>query len=182
MNASSRERRRIVSRRARERRGIARRRFAEHFGTERRVDRAAVPRHGVQRARERVARQHGVDAAAPDGLVARMQARTEHPPLAPFVQRLQEQRGALAAAVDDHDRARLDDAGQVEELIALTKRLLAGALGGPLNDRDGVADARHHAGAARRELLERKDVGPGEDRLRPDGRERGREEGRQDDR
>jgi hypothetical protein len=51
-------------------------------------------------------------------------------------------------AVDEENRARFDYAGQVEELIALAEGLLAGAFGGALEDRDGVADFLDHAGSA----------------------------------
>ena len=96
---------------------------------------------------------------------SRRQRRPDHPLLAPVVSRLQEQRRLLRAPVDRDDRARLDDAGQVEELVVLAERLFAGPLGRALQDRDAVADLLHHLRAARREFLGRKDLGAGEDRL-----------------
>jgi hypothetical protein len=48
-------------------------------------------------------------------------------------------------------------------LIVLSQRLFTRALGRALQYGDGVADLRHHFGAARGELFGRKDVG--KDRL-----------------
>ena len=57
-------------------------------------------------------------------------------------ERLQEQRRLLRPSVDDDDRARLDDAGQIEELVVLPERLLAGALGRALQDRRRASPIR----------------------------------------
>ncbi len=65
--------------------------------------------------------------------------------------------------VDDDDGARHFDPAQVEELVRLTELDRGGIFGRALDDRDTVADGRHHAGPARSELLGRKRVG--EERL-----------------
>ncbi len=88
-----------------------------------------------------------------------IQAGPEHALLAHFIARIQEERGFFRFAVDRQNGARLDHAADVEELIALTQRLLAGALGGPLQDGDGVADLFHHARAAGGVFIGWKDVG-----------------------
>ena len=116
----------------------------------------------------------GSTASTPSDLrrvLARATGRAVHPLLAPLVVRLQEQRRLFRAPVDHRDRARLDDAGEVEELVVLPQRLLAGPLGRALQDRDAVADVRHQLRAPRRELLRREDLRAGEDGLgeRDDG-------------
>jgi hypothetical protein len=95
-----------------------------------------------------------------------MQRRTEHPRLAPLVERLQIQSRPLRATVDGRDGARLDDAGQIEELIVLAECLLAWTLGRALHDRDRIADAFDQASAPGAEFLERKNLCPAEYRLR----------------
>ena len=76
-----------------------------------------------------------------------------------LVARRQEQRRRLCSPVDDEDRARHLDAGQVEELVALAKLEVAGTLRRALQDGDAVADLGHQPRTARREFLGRKRVG-----------------------
>ena len=86
----------------------------------------------ARRHHVRQQRQHGIEARGSDRLVAGMQPRAEHAFLPPVVQRLEEQRRVLRAAVDRDDRARLDDPGEIEELIVLAERLFTGTFGGAL--------------------------------------------------
>jgi hypothetical protein len=99
------------------------------------------------RAREGLARQRRVESGRLRRFIAGVQPGAEHPVLAPIVERLQEQRGPLGPAVDRHNHPRFGDSREVEELIALPERLLAGTLGRALEDGDGVADLHHDAGA-----------------------------------
>ena len=151
-----------------QRRGIAGRRFAEDLGPEGRVDRASVARRssGQQLSRTRRA---AATASTPSDR-GRVVARTTG--AGPYIRcsrrSLYGGRNSVVFFVRPSitdDRARLDDAGEVEELVVLPQRLLAGPFGRPLQDRDAVADVRHHLRAPRRELLRRKDVGAGEDGL-----------------
>src|SRR5258708_27418310 len=111
-----------------------------------------------------------------------MQSWSEHPLLAPLVERLQEHPRLLRSPVDHRDRARLDDARQVEELIVLAEGLLARTFGRALQNRDAVADALDDLCAPSGELLGRKDVRSGEDGLRRrPGASRERDEKGRDD-
>jgi hypothetical protein len=119
----------------------------------------------IESLRELVARQHRVDAGRFDCFLAWMQARPEHAAFATLVERQQKQRRSLRAAIEEHDRARFDDSGQIEELIVLPKRLLAGPFGRPLDDGHRAADAIHDPRPPRGEFLGGEDLGAGEDRL-----------------
>ena len=102
-----------------------------------------------------------------DGFVAGIEAGTEHSLLAGFVARIEEQRRLLCAPINDQQRARFHYAGDVEELVALAERLLAGTFGGPLHDRHRIADLLHHLRAPHGVLIGRKDIS--EDGLRAGG-------------
>ena len=101
----------------------------------------------------------------PGRVVARMETRPEHPLLTTLIERLEKERRLFRPSVDDDDGARLDDAGHVEELVALPQRLLARPLGRALKDGDRVANPFHDLRATRRELVGWKDVGAGKHRL-----------------
>ena len=73
--------------------------------------------------------------------------------------RCEKERAPARSAVDDEESARLDDPGQVEELIALPQRRLAAPFGGALQDRDAVTDGVDHLRATSNELLRWKGVG-----------------------
>src|SRR4029079_4619725 len=75
-------------------------------------------------------------------------------------------RRLFRSPVDRHNRAGLDDTGQVEELIVLPERLLARPLGRALHDRHTVSDSLHQARAPVCEFLDGEDLGAGENRLR----------------
>ena len=91
-------------------------------------------------ARELVARQDRVDAGRRAASAPGCEAGPEHPLLAPLVERLQKDRRLLRFAIDHRNRARLDDAGEVEKLVVLAERLFARPFGRPLQDCDAVAD------------------------------------------
>ena len=103
--------------------------------------------------------KHLVDAGGFRGLGTGEEAGAEHDVLAAVVARVEEEGGLFRAAVDQQDRARLDDAAEIEELVALAERLLAGALGRALQDRDSIADLRHDARTASGVFVGREDVG-----------------------
>ena len=68
------------------------------------------------------------------------------------------------------DRARLDDPGEIEELVALAERLFAAAFGRALKDGDAVADSFDHLRASRGELLGRENLVPAKYGLRREER------------
>src|SRR5690349_14228906 len=72
------------------------------------------------------AREHALDACRACRFLARIKPGPEHVVLAPLVARIEEQRRALRLAVHDEDGARLDYTRDIEELIRLAQRLLAG--------------------------------------------------------
>ena len=131
-----------------------------------RVDGAPVAVERGNGVREGVARERGVDARCPRGVLARRERRAEHPLLAPLVPRLQVDGRLPRPPVDGDDRPRLGDSRQVEELVALPERLLARPLGRTLHNGDRVADALQQAGPPRGEFLGRKNFGSRKYRLR----------------
>ena len=137
-----------------------------HLRPQERVDRATVADEIGQQPGKFVARKHGVHPECARGVFARMQAGSVHPLVAPFGERLKEDRRLFRAAVDDGYRPRLDDAGEVEELIALPEGLFTRPLGRALQDRHRVADVGQHFRASRRELFGREDLRSREDGLR----------------
>ena len=66
-----------------------------------------------------------------------------------LVARRQEQHRCLRPAVDQQDRARHLDAGQVVELVVLPELQRVAGLGRPLDDGDAVADLLHEPLARR---------------------------------
>src|SRR5581483_5361739 len=104
---------------------------------------------------------HGIDAGRLRRFLSRVEAWAEHPVFAPLVERLQVHRGLLRPSVDGRDGTGLDDAGEIEELVALPERLLARSFGRALQNRNGIANLRHHARAACSELLGWKNLGSG---------------------
>jgi hypothetical protein len=66
--------------------------------------------------------------------------------------------------INDEKRAWLVYAGEIKELIALSKWLFAGTLSRALLNGDIVADLAHHRSSPRRVFVGRKDIG--KDRLR----------------
>jgi hypothetical protein len=115
---------------------------------------------------EFVAREHGLDTERARRFISRMKPRSIHALLASLVERLQEDRRLFCPTVDDRDRAWFDDAGQIKELIALSQRLLTGALRCPLQNRDAVANGGDHSGPSGSEFFRRKDLGSREHGLR----------------
>ena len=140
-----------------------RREGAERLAAVRRVDRTPVARDRVQGGGELVARHDRLDAGEADRFVAGHEDRAFRA-LHPLVARRQEQRGATGAPVDQHDRPRHLDAGQVEDVVVLPEGEVGRQFGGALEDRHAVPDRGHHAGPAGGELLGRE--GGGEERLR----------------
>ena len=111
--------------------------------------RASVPATRVNSSRGSTASMPVARAASSPGA----SAGPNMPVVPPLVRGLQEERRLARAAVEQHQGARLDDAGQVEELVVLPERLLAGAFGRALKDGDAVADRVDHLRPARRELV-----------------------------
>ena len=138
---------------------VAGRRAAQHLWPERRIDGAAVPGNALQHSFEIVARPHGFHPGGAHGLLAGVEARPKHVGFAALVAWIQEQRGLSGLAVDDQNGTRFHHARDVEELVRLAQRLLAGTLGGALNDGDAIADLEHHAGAPGGIFGRRKDIG-----------------------
>ena len=140
-----------------------RREGAERLAAVWRVDRTPLARDRVQGGGELVARHDRLDAGEADRFVAGHEDRAFRA-LHPLVARRQEERGATGAPVDQHDRPRHLDAGQVEDVVVLPEREVGRQLGGALEHRYAVPDRGHHAGPAGGELLGRERGG--EERLR----------------
>jgi hypothetical protein len=158
-----------------ERGGIAGGRAAQHFGAVGSIDGAALFGDGLERRLKLVALQDGLDAGGAHRILARGEAGSEHHGLAALVARIQEERGGVRFAIEQEDGARLDNSRDVEELVGLAKRLLAGTFGGALNDSDAVAEFGHDACTAGGIFVGREHVS--EDGLRGNGQ--GKEEDRE---
>ena len=159
---------RVGLRRVRQRDRVMRRGAAEHLWAEARVDRPPIVRDGFQGGGEHRARLHVVDANRSRRIRSRHQPGTEHPidlPAPSLVVWHQEHRGALRTAVQDRQRAWLDHPRQVEKLVALPERLLAGPFCRALQHGDTVTDGVEHPRAPRRELFRWKHFRAGEHRL-----------------
>ena len=158
--------------RSRQRDRIEGGRASQDLGPKRRKDRPSLPSDGLNRRRESLARQHGVDPAGRRRLRAGDEARPEHAlDLAPtpLVGGRQIDGCPLRPSVDNRQRPRLDNAGQIEELIALSEWLLAGTLRGALEYRDAISNRVQHTGTTCGKLFRREDLRASEDRLGVEG-------------
>ena len=127
---------------------------ANRFFAERQIDVTPLAGDRLERGVEAGAIEDGLDA----GDLLRFFARREERAFGTIVGRRpgrQEQRRALRATVDQQDRPRYFDTGQIEELLVLFELLVVGLLGGASDDRHAVADGRHHLRAPGRKLRRR---------------------------
>ena len=148
-------------------RGVGRRGCSERLRPVRKVDCPSSGADLFERHPELVAGKDSGDPAQLLGFGPRRQDRT-FGSLGSFVAGVEEQRGRLGASVDDEDRPRNRDPGQVKELIVLTELDVRRILGRSLNDDGAVADLFHDLRPARGEFLGRQGVGE-ERRLRRSG-------------
>ena len=131
---------------------------ANRFFAERQVDVAPLAGDRLERGVEAGAIDDGLDAGDLLRLVTRREQRAFRTIVGRRARR-QEQRRALRAPVDQENRARHLDAGEIEELFVLLELLVVGLLGGASDDRHAVANGRHHLRPPRRKLRRRHRVG-----------------------
>src|SRR5262245_36229262 len=123
----------VVLRRSHVRHHVARRFAPQHLGTERSEDLPLFGGEMSDGAGERVPGDDGIEPRDFRRRVAHVEVRADRA-LAPGRARGEKERAPSGLSVDHEHGAWLDDAREIEELVALAERRLAAPLGGALDD------------------------------------------------